>query len=135
MDFAPYQDTAPEQERALSPPPFPPPRRSSSVSPVPTRAKTAAAPPHRSAFDPPSGSLEHDHRGSDGWEEDRWGGGGGGGGGAGGRGGQLSTVNLFETSLPLRLDYEAMLAYLVLPPAGGVVLLLLEHRSDYVRYV
>ena len=27
-----------------------------------------------------------------------------------------------------------MLAYLLLPPAGGVLLLLLEHRSDYVRF-
>lgn len=44
-------------------------------------------------------------------------------------------VNLFETSLPLRLDYEAMLAYLLLPPAGGVLLLVLEHKSDYVRWV
>ena len=44
-------------------------------------------------------------------------------------------VNLFETSLPLRLDYEAMLAYLLLPPAGGVFLLVVEHKSDYVRYV
>lgn len=44
-------------------------------------------------------------------------------------------VNLFETSLPIRLDYEAMLAYLLLPPAGGVLLLVLEHKSDYVRYV
>ena len=44
-------------------------------------------------------------------------------------------VNLFETSLPLRLDYEACLAYLLLPPAGGVFLLLVEHKSDYVRYV
>ena len=49
-------------------------------------------------------------------------------------GGRLD-VNLFETSLPLRLDYEAMLAYLLLPPAGGVFLLVVEHKSDYVRYV
>ena len=49
-------------------------------------------------------------------------------------GGRLD-VNLFETSLPLRLDYEAMLAYLLLPPAGGVFLLVMEHKSDYVRYV
>lgn len=34
----------------------------------------------------------------------------------------------------MRLDYEAMLAYLLLPPAGGVLLLLLEHKSDYVRF-
>ena len=44
-------------------------------------------------------------------------------------------MNLFETSLPLRLDHEAMLAYLALPPAGGVFLLVMEHKSDYVRYV
>ena len=44
-------------------------------------------------------------------------------------------INLFETSLPIRLDYEAMLAYLLLPPAGSVFLLVVEHRSDYVRYV
>lgn len=44
-------------------------------------------------------------------------------------------MNLFETSLPLRLDHEAMLAYLLLPPAGGVLLLIMEHKSDYVRYV
>ena len=43
-------------------------------------------------------------------------------------------MNLFETSLPLRLDYEATLAYLLLPPAGGVLLLVMEHKSDYVRY-
>ena len=28
-----------------------------------------------------------------------------------------------------------MLAYLLLPPAGGVFLLVVEHKSDYVRYV
>ena len=58
----------------------------------------------------------------------------GGGGGITGdvEAGRLG-VNLFETSLPLRLDYEAMLAYLLLPPAGGVLLLVLEHKSDYVR--
>jgi uncharacterized membrane protein len=27
-----------------------------------------------------------------------------------------------------------MLAYLLLPPAGGVFLLLVEHKSDYVRF-
>ena len=34
----------------------------------------------------------------------------------------------------MRLDYEAMLAYLLLPPAGGVLLLMAEHKSDYVRF-
>ena len=40
---------------------------------------------------------------------------------------------MFETRLGLRMDYEACLAYLLLPPAGSVLLLVLEHRSDYVR--
>ncbi|ESZ94764.1 hypothetical protein SBOR_4876 [Sclerotinia borealis F-4128] len=51
--------------------------------------------------------------------------------GAGNRDG----LHEFETSLPLRLDYEACLAYLLLPPAGGVLLLVLERKSDYVRLV
>ena len=40
----------------------------------------------------------------------------------------------FQTSLPIRLDYEAAIAYLFLPPAGGVFLLIFEHKSDYVRF-
>jgi uncharacterized membrane protein len=47
--------------------------------------------------------------------------------------GQTST-SVFETSLGLPLHVEACLAYLLLPPAGGVVLLLFEHKSDYVRF-
>lgn len=47
----------------------------------------------------------------------------------------MGRLNEFETSLPIRLDYEACLAYLLLPPAGGVLLLVVEHKSDYVRYV
>ena len=43
-------------------------------------------------------------------------------------------LDAFQTSLPMRLDYEAMLAYVLLPPAGGVFLLLAEHKSDYVRF-
>lgn len=44
-------------------------------------------------------------------------------------------VDLFETRLGIRMDWEACLAYLMLPPAGGVLLLIFEHKSDYVRYV
>ncbi|KAG0155108.1 hypothetical protein PDIDSM_681 [Penicillium digitatum] len=36
--------------------------------------------------------------------------------------------------VPIRMDIEAALAYLLLPPAGGVFLLLAEHKSDYVRF-
>ncbi|KAK4159233.1 hypothetical protein QBC43DRAFT_132344 [Cladorrhinum sp. PSN259] len=43
-------------------------------------------------------------------------------------------VSEFDTSLGLRLDYEACLAYLLLPPVGAIVLLILERKSDYVRF-
>ncbi|MCJ1410159.1 hypothetical protein MMC19_004244 [Ptychographa xylographoides] len=117
MDFAPYQDTAPEQERALSPPP----RRSSSRSPAPK-----SPPPPRSSTDPFAASAlpPPSHFGSDAR---------GFGSGTAVEGGRPS-VNLFDTSLPMRLDYEAMLAYLLLPPVGGVFLLVMEHKSDYVRF-
>ena len=42
-------------------------------------------------------------------------------------------INEFDTSLGIRLDYEACLAYLALPPLGAIVLLILERKSDYVR--
>ena len=132
MDFAPYQDTAPEHERALSPPPPLQNRLSDSRS----RSPLPQSPPlNRSSIDsfpvtsalPAPGHFGGSH-GRDNFENR--------GVRAGGdiEGGRPN-VDLFETSLPIRLDYEAMLAYLLLPPAGGVLLLVLEHKSDYVRYV
>ncbi|CAN8101762.1 unnamed protein product [Discula destructiva] len=43
-------------------------------------------------------------------------------------------LNEFDTSLGLRLDYEACAAYLAIPPVGAIVLLILERKSDYVRF-
>lgn len=122
MDFAPYQDSSPETHRALSPPPnegrrsFSPGIRSPPlVSPNGTR-------PSANPWEPvSSSSIAHNSSsafGNDGTDLE------------GGREGRL---NEFETSLPIRLDYEACLAYLLLPPAGGVLLLVLEQKSDYVR--
>ena len=121
MDFAPYQDTDPSTTRTLSPPPnraTSPRSRNNARSPPPNRpntdpfgASSLPAPNHFSNESPSNGGFGGDI-------------------GAG-----RVDVNLFETSLPLRLDYEACLAYLLLPPAGGVFLLLVEHKSDYVRYV
>lgn len=122
MDFAPYQDTSPETSRALSPPP----RHSSSRSPAPKsppphqNTKTSAGPtlpaPNQFGYDDEEENVvEASFHGGD--VENR-----------------RSHVNLFETSLPMRLDYEAALAYLLLPPAAGVFLLVVEHKSDYVRY-
>jgi hypothetical protein len=40
----------------------------------------------------------------------------------------------FPVCLLTCMSTEAMLAYVLLPPAGGVFLLVLEHKSDYVRF-
>lgn len=48
-------------------------------------------------------------------------------------GAERAGLNEFDTSLGLRLDYEACAAYLALPPVGAIVLLVLERKSDYVR--
>ena len=132
MDFAPYQDTDPERTRALSPPP--PGNR--ALSPNSRPVARSPGPQDNANRDPFQSSTlpapsyyndEYDPR-----ADTR---------GFGGRVGDVEAgragvdVNLFETSLPLRLDYEAMLAYLLLPPVGGVLLLIVEHKSDYVRCV
>jgi len=114
MDFAPYQDTAPEAASPGSPRPG---SQQHSRSPSPARFSK-----HTSALPDPN-DLGDDEQGL---------------AGAGYSAGSLEAgrldVNLFETSL-IRVDYEAMLAYLLLPPAGSVFLLIVEHRNDYVRYV
>lgn len=121
MDFAPYQDTDPSRQRALSPPPA-----GSNRPTSPPIRNTARSPPLITSNLPPPNHFSDD-RG--------FGGGGVGGGTVGGGDLERGRLDLFETSLPLRLDWEACLAYLVLPPAGGVFLLLVETRSDYVRCV
>lgn len=70
----------------------------------------------------------------------RLGAGGGGGGGDGyfghigsGFAAERAELNEFDTSLGIRLDYEACLAYLACPPLGAILLLILERKSDYVR--
>jgi len=107
MNFAPYQDESPETERALSPPI------------AGSRIKSPALRSPRASADLPSPS--HFGHGNTGFGRDV-------------EGGHVS-LGAFETSLPIRMDIEAMMAYLLLPPAGGVFLLLMEHKSDYVRHV
>ncbi|KAI9487262.1 MAG: hypothetical protein EXX96DRAFT_615051 [Benjaminiella poitrasii] len=48
-------------------------------------------------------------------------------------GGQTVRVNKYETSLPIRVDIEAALAY-VFGPVTGLILLILERQNDYVRF-
>ncbi|EAW09602.1 uncharacterized protein ACLA_038120 [Aspergillus clavatus NRRL 1] len=123
MNFAPYQDESPEVERAFSPTL---PEANRIKSPI-LRSPRGSPPIHGAqsgALPSPSHftGAEQSHtsgQGSRGYGPDvetgRW------------------NLGAFETSLPIRMDVEAMLAYLLLPPAGGVFLLLVEHKSDYVR--
>lgn len=128
MDFAPYQDQSPETTRAFSPPPaegrrsFSPRIRSppplSGNAPKPSFNPWAPADESASAgFGNSASPYRNGGTGATDLESGR------------------ERLNEFETSLPIRLDYEACLAYLLLPPAGGVLLLIMEHKSDYVRYV
>ena len=117
--FAPYQD-APEIERARSPP-IKSPRTSIEYS----RARSPPLRPShvsRSISEVASQPLPEPDSFANNEEY------------AQPNGQRQRNLQAFETSLPMRLDYEAMLAYLLLPPVGGVFLLILEHKSDYVRF-
>ncbi|KIX02985.1 uncharacterized protein Z518_06535 [Rhinocladiella mackenziei CBS 650.93] len=124
MNFAPYQDESPELERALSPPPG---KNRASIDSPRVRSPPPKNKPSQSAahaisaaqFLPPPSDFAHDAFAN------RF---------SSSREGRGQSLEAFETSLPIRLDYEAMLAYLFLPPAGGVFLLIFEHKSDYVRF-
>ncbi len=146
MDFAPYQSSPPEHGRAFSPPQDTTSPRSSfdirnnPFAQQPGRVSHASPPP-----------LQHPQP-QRAWSGDgirsppdvsyqQGGGGGGGGFGVGGVSDYFSglgtrdgMVNEFDTTLGIRLDYEACMAYLAVPPIGAILLLMLEHNSDYVRY-
>ncbi|KAF2096991.1 hypothetical protein NA57DRAFT_77241 [Rhizodiscina lignyota] len=120
-NFAPYQDIDPSAERALSPPP-----RNRPTSP-PLASPRAASPRNsfqasRNASNNIAGVISPNRIASPPL------------GNSGGFGSRREEMDPFETRLGIRMDYEACLAYLALPPAGPVVLLVFEHKSDYVRY-
>ncbi|KAM0720706.1 hypothetical protein Q7P37_004843 [Cladosporium fusiforme] len=146
MNFAPYQASPPESTRALSPPlpspttspkphqPRPQQNLTSVANEDPWAAARAQRLPSPSQYaDEEDDELntggytdlergEHDPRQND-YLDNR---------------GDVYTytgnASLFETSLGISLRTEACLAYLLLPPAGGVILLLFEQKSDYVRF-
>ncbi|KAK3938810.1 hypothetical protein QBC46DRAFT_450912 [Diplogelasinospora grovesii] len=164
MDFAPYQSSPPEHGRTLSPPTQYDGATASTRTSIDAAAGRRSFSPtsylqyqHRPAqVSPP---LHHPQpqrlwsgdgvRSSVGGSPPDasagagfLGGVGGGGGGAGGMmgdyfnalGAREGMVSEFDTSLGIRLDYEACLAYLALPPLGAILLLILERKSDYVRF-
>lgn len=129
MNFAPYQSSPPEHSRVASPE-YASPRPSydarRSFSPI-------ASPPPLQHPQPQRGWGGFDGQ-SSGWavgESMR----AFGGASSAMPGAYPAEVSEFDTSLGMRLDYEACLAYLVCPPIGAIVLLILERNSDYVRYV
>lgn len=134
-NFAPYQDVAPDITRTLSPP--------LTKSPSP-RPKAKSQPNIARAISPPTSPSYQNNPGyfnpGNGWpsattDEDYLERGESSQPPRGGIWGTRSGIDLYETSLGIRLDWEACLAYLAFPPAGGILLLIFEHRSDYVRYV
>ncbi|GAB7345761.1 hypothetical protein MBLNU457_4029t2 [Dothideomycetes sp. NU457] len=124
MNFAPYQSSPPENTRVATPPP-----RTSTASP--NTHYTKPQPSIADTSDPwgaarlPSPDQYNDNEYTD----------------LEGQGqgqsrsflGAAPATDVFATSLGFRMEIEACLAYLMLPPAGGVILLIFEHKSDYVR--
>ncbi|KAI0106500.1 hypothetical protein GGR51DRAFT_172794 [Nemania sp. FL0031] len=145
MDFAPYQSSPPEHNRPFSPPTAAAdgtgsPRasldqRRSSFSP--TQRNFAAYSPPPLQHPQPQRSWHAGYASEEGFGSGDFasGAGVGGGIGLGGNGnGDGGFVSEFDTSLGIRLDYEAVLAYIGLPPLGAIILLILERKSDYVRF-
>ncbi|KAI1819899.1 hypothetical protein F4861DRAFT_99010 [Xylaria intraflava] len=140
MDFAPYQSSPPENNR-----PFSPPFAETNASPRASLDNARGFSPSQrnfAAYSPPP--LQHPQPQRS-WHaryasEEGFGGGNagvgasGGGGGGIGLGGNGGFVSEFDTSLGIRLDYEAVLAYCGFPPLGAIILLILERKSDYVRF-
>lgn len=133
MDFAPYQSSPPEHSRAFSPPPGSPLQQGEaagrrSFSPTFQRP----SPPPLQHPQPQRGWQRSSSLANNGEFQQPQAGGGpaAGGEGAAERGGFVSE---FDTSLGVRLDYEAAACYLALPPLGSIVLLIFERKSDYVR--
>ncbi|KAK3352920.1 hypothetical protein B0T25DRAFT_543138 [Lasiosphaeria hispida] len=144
MDFAPYQSSPPEAGRPSFSPVSGSPRtsfdaRPTSHSPAYQHRPSQVSPPPLQHPQPQrawSGDAVHGAYQSPGAALGLGGGGGGGWGGDyfNALGAREGMVAEFDTSLGLRLDYEACLAYLALPPLGAIVLLILERKSDYVRF-
>ncbi|KAK9461286.1 uncharacterized protein V1516DRAFT_675548 [Lipomyces oligophaga] len=119
MDFAPYQSEEPSASRTGGPPSnyapsgFGPGVSNTSPPPPPSYSPSPSAGNYAgsSSYAGPSTSYEPP-------TEDP----------------NAATVNQYETNMPLRLDYECVIAYLLLPPVGSVILLIFETKNDFVRF-
>ncbi|OIW28803.1 hypothetical protein CONLIGDRAFT_392194 [Coniochaeta ligniaria NRRL 30616] len=155
MDFAPYQSSPPEHGRTLSPgnDGVSSPRASwESASNRPRRISVASPPPLQhpqpqrawsgDGIRSPIGGGAAGYQAPGGYQDASPTVDGAHAGGAAGMvgdyfgalGAREGMVSEFDTSLGIRLDYEACLAYLAFPPLGPILLLVLERKSDYVRF-
>jgi len=116
MDFAPYQSSPPETNRTLSPP-------AESRSPRHSADLVRSFSPFQHPSPPP---LQHPQPQRN-WQPSLP-------GSFPAADGHREGVSEFGTSLGIRLDYEACLAYLAFPPLGAILLLIAERNSDYVRF-
>ncbi|KAM7203420.1 hypothetical protein V8F20_004014 [Naviculisporaceae sp. PSN 640] len=138
MDFAPYQSSPPEHNRAFSPPSADGANGSPRTSYDARRSFSPKYQYRHAQFSPPP--LQHPQ------PQRAWSGDGirsptsniGVGSQVGDYfnsiGAREGMVSEFDTTLGLRLDYEACLAYIALPPVGSIILLIMERQSDYVRF-
>ncbi|KAK9467913.1 hypothetical protein V1512DRAFT_260345 [Lipomyces arxii] len=127
MDFAPYQSEEPSASRTQLPGTggvYTPPAVNSSAS-APGAASTPPPPmysPSLNAYGGPQSQSSY-----------------GGGPSSSAYGNQPEDpngvpVNQYETSMPIRLDWESIIAYAALPPVGSAILLVFETKNDYVRF-
>ncbi|KAG5978522.1 hypothetical protein E4U55_006129 [Claviceps digitariae] len=127
MDFAPYQSSPPEHSRVSSPiVGTSSPRQSfEAATRRPFSPATARSPPTLQHPQPQRmwTNVEEQARGWPGSGEAR----------IVASNYAVAEMSEFDTSLGLRLDYEACFAYLAVPPLGPIILLILERNSDYVR--
>ncbi|KAF3345439.1 hypothetical protein HYQ45_018055 [Verticillium longisporum] len=130
MDFAPYQSSPPERERALSPQPTSP--RASADFRRPFSPPSAAPGGFQYQYQqdqysqPSPPPLQHPQPQRS-WQPSLP-------GAYPVADAHREGVSEFDTSLGIRLDYEASAAYLALPPLGAILLLIGERNSDYVRF-
>jgi hypothetical protein len=129
MDFAPYQSSPPEHGRVASP---------DYNASSPRASQDARRPFSPNSRSPPPLQHPQPQRGWPGvdGQTSNWAGGSGDQPAEGMPGAYpAAEVSEWDTSLGLRLDYEACLAYLLCPPIGAILLLIVERNSDFVRCV
>lgn len=123
MDFAPYQSSPPEHARVASPD-YSSPRPSTDSFRRPSLQHPQ--PQRSSVWGNLDGAWPHITGGSSNDASPAV---------PGAFPAPVAEVSEWDTSLGLRLDYEACLAYLAFPPIGAIILLILERNSDFVRSV